>query len=336
MTVTRKSRAPQRAQPHVGRQKATSVAIAPSTPEQPKLRPAALPALEAQLRLIAAGGIFLLGLWSYWPILSELVDTWSVEPDYSHGFLVAPLAIYFLWARRASFPGLARGGMLLGLALLAVSCVLRYLSARFYFSFLDAWSILPWAAAIVATLGGMRLLWWSLPSILFLWFMVPLPFSAEGLLSHPLQRIATKISCFTLQLMGQPAFSEGNTIVLGSHHLEVAQACSGLRLFMGVVALAFAYVVLVRRAWWERAALLLAVVPIALVANSARIVGTGLLLQVLPDESHALAHDFAGWVMIPLAALMFWGVLWYLGRLFSEEEVMDMASVVREAELSRP
>src|SRR4029434_1076694 len=93
------------------------------------------------------------------------------------------------------------------------------------------------------------LLVWCLPSIGFLWFMVPLPFGWETMASLPLQKIATKLSCYALQLLGQPAFAEGNVILLGEHQLEVAQACSGLRLFISVLAVAYGYVAPLRRGW---------------------------------------------------------------------------------------
>ena len=272
------------------------------------------------------------GAWAYTPTFLALVATWNREPDYSHGFLVLPLALFFLWARRASFPGFGPSSPLLGLPLLAVAVAMRYFSGRFYFDFLDGWSIVPWLAGTVAITGGRRLLWWTLPSIGFLWFMVPLPFGWETMLSLPLQKVATKLSCFALQLLGQPAFAEGNVIQLGDHPLEVAQACSGLRLFVSVVALAYAYVTLVRRTIWEKAILILSLVPIAIIANATRIVATGLLFQYTSSETaHKFAHDFAGWAMIPLAAAMFWCVLWYLGRLIREEEVLEMSTLVRES-----
>ena len=130
--------------------------------------------------------------------------------------------------------------------------------------------------------------------------------------------------------MGQPALSEGNTIHLGEHQLEVEQACSGLRIFVGIVALAFAYVIIVRRPWWEKALLLVSVVPIALVANATRIVGMGLLTQLVSTEAgQHFAHDVSGYVMIPFAAGLFALVLWYLGKLIREVELVDVSATVR-------
>ncbi len=156
--------------------------------------------------------------------------------------------------------------------------------------------------------------------------MVPLPFSAERMFSLPLQGIATRISTWTLQCLGQPAFAQGHVICLGEHELEVAQACSGLRILVATVALAFAYCVLIRKSWWKRIAVVLSTIPVALIANATRIVITGLLYQVVSAEAgQKFSHDVAGWIMIPLAAALFAAVLWYLDRLFPEMQEVEVA-----------
>src|SRR6476469_608955 len=54
---------------------------------------------------LVMGGIWLVVVvWAYWPLLLELIATWQREPDYSHGFLVIPLALAFLWIRRGNYP----------------------------------------------------------------------------------------------------------------------------------------------------------------------------------------------------------------------------------------
>ncbi len=292
--------------------------------------------------------------WSYWTTLERLVATWIREPDYSHGFFVLPVALCFLWARRNRFPGTAWGirsqavngacpsGLTVhapgriywaGLLPVAVSIAMRLAGAHYYLEALDGWSIMFWVAGVVWLFCGPRVLWWSLPAVLFLWFMVRLPFRIEQQLSYPLQTVATNVSCWVLQLLGQPALPEGHTIVLGEHVLEVEQACSGLRIFVGIAALAYAYVVLVRRVWWEKGLLLLSALPIAIVANVLRVVATGLLFQYCAkgDTAKKFSHDAAGWVMIPLAAALFALVLWYLDRLWQEVEVLEVGAIARRA-----
>ena len=268
--------------------------------------------------------------WAYWPTLVGLVRAWDSQPDYSHGYFVVPLSLYFLWVRKGCFPGAAKGVAWAGLILVAASIGMRVLGAHFYIRAIDRWSIMLWVGGIVWLFWGRRVFWWSLPSIAFLWFAIPLPFRVERWLSLPLQRVATKLSCWVLQLLGQPALGQGNTIHLGEHQLEVEQACSGLRIFVGIVALAFAYVIIVKRPWWEKALLLVSVVPIALVANATRIVGMGLLCQLVSGEAGKhFAHNVSGWVMIPFAAGLFGLVLWYVDNLVQEVELVDVATSIR-------
>lgn len=266
-------------------------------------------------------------LWAYWPTLAKLVAVWNREPDYSHGFLVAPLAVFFLWVRKDRFPGTVGKLAWAGLLVIGLSIAVRALAAYIYLDALDGWSIMLWLAGVAWFYGGWRLARWAMPSIAFLFFLVPLPFRVETSLSYPLQRVATRLSCWILQCFGLPALAEGNTVLLGDIHLEVEQACSGLRIFVGVFALAFALLILLRRTWWEKAIVLLSVVPVALVANASRIVATGLFYRWMSGEgAQHFAHDFAGWVMIPYAFALLALVVWYLGKLYPTVEMIDVGS----------
>jgi exosortase/archaeosortase family protein len=119
--------------------------------------------------------------------------------------------------------------------------------------------------------------------------------------------------------------------LLGSQRLEVAQACSGLRLFSGILAVTFAFLVVFRRPLWEKLVLICAAVPIAIVSNVARIVATGLLYQATDNVwARGWAHDWAGGGMVLMAAALFWLLLLYLRQLVREEQVMEMTDVVKQ------
>ncbi len=126
-------------------------------------------------------------LWAYWPTLVAMVDQWERQPDYSHGYLVVPLALFFLWSRRAKLPWADIQPSLWGVALLLLTTVLRVLASMYYLVPLDGWTLPLTVAGLVCLLYGKKYLWWALPSIVFLWFMVPIPYSAERWLSVPLQ-----------------------------------------------------------------------------------------------------------------------------------------------------
>jgi exosortase len=282
-------------------------------------------------RWLAAAGLAMLAAfaWAYWPTLTGMVAQWIRQPDYSHGFLVLPIALFFLWSRRSTFPRGQLEPSMAGALVLVLGCAIRILAGLFYLSPLDGWTIPLWVAGTVWMLCGWRCLKWSLPAIVFLWFMVPIPFSAERWLSFPLQKLATQLSTAVLLMLGQPALAEGNTVWIGDHQLFIAEACSGLRIFVGVFALAFAIVLFSRWSWWQKVLTLLAAAPVAIIANVGRIVVTALLYQLVSGEAaEKFSHDVAGLVMIPVAAALLFLFLIYLGRLFPEvEEITPMAMV---------
>ena len=269
--------------------------------------------------------------WAYWPTLVNMVHAWESQPDYSHGYLVAPLALFFLYTRRGSLPREEMHPSWWGALFLLAVVAMRVLAGRYYLTPLDGWTLPLTMAGAVWLLWGFATLRWSAPAIAFLWFMVPIPYSAERWLSVPLQAVATKLSTIALVMLGQPAIAEGNVILLGEHTLFVEEACSGMRIFIGIFALAFAFALFSRWSWWQKAIVLLSVLPVAIVANVTRIVVTGLLYQwVSGDAGQKFSHDIAGFVMIPFAALIFWMVLIFVDKLFPlVEQISPTAELFR-------
>ena len=286
--------------------------------------PVAQEPIAPQIKIAAAVALVIGCVWAYWPTWAHLIHVWETVPDYSHGWLVIPISALILYVRRDSMPKMWEGIAWTGMLLIVTSVVLRWISGVLYVEAFDGYTIVLWAAGCVWLLCGWKMFYWALPSILFLLMMIPWPFRAERLFSHGLQTVATKMSTWSLQFLGQPAIAEGHTILLGEHQLEVEQACSGLRIFISIIALCFAYVVISRSAWWEKLILVLCIAPIALVANTTRIVVTGLLYQMASTEWGAkFSHDLSGYLMVPFAAGLFWLVLWYLSKLFPEVRLGD-------------
>lgn len=214
--------------------------------------------------------------------------------------------------------------------MIVVAGTMRMLGAYYYLEPVDGWSIPFWVGGAIWSVWGRAVAKWAAPVLFFLFFMVPLPYTMESMLAQPLQAISTKLSAVLLQFMLVPAFAAGNTIVVGDQTLEVARACSGLRIFVGISALAYVFIVAFRRPVWTKIMILLAILPIALLANSLRIVATGVLYQFdLNETAKHLSHDVAGFVMIPLAAGMFALFLAYLDRLFVPVTTSNVTDLIR-------
>jgi exosortase len=268
-----------------------------------------------------AVAVGLLGVlaWSYWSTFVELVHIWDSSPDYSHGYLVVPLAVWFLWRRRGTLPWSELAPSWAGLSLIVLAAAARLAAARFYFPELDGCSLPLWLAGVCWLLGGRALARWAAPALAFLLFLVPLPASMETLLSQPLQALATTMSTWILQCLGQSAIAEGTTILLNDHILEVERACSGLRMFYGILALAVAYIIVTRARLAVSLVLLAAVAPVAIAANVMRITLTGLLYEYASSEAaKRFSHDLAGVLMIVLALALFGLVLWTAQKTFRQ------------------
>jgi exosortase len=276
----------------------------------------------AMLLLVAALAVL---AWGYWPAYQDMAVEWR-NPQYSHGYLVPVFALIMLGLRRDHLARIKLDVYPAGLPVIILAGVLRF-AENYYFGqeWVDSVSLLVFLAGLALLVGGWPALRWAGPSIIFLVFMIPLPFTVEVTFSGQLQLIATTASTYVLQTLGQPALSQGSVIIinrgesLNEVRLNVVEQCSGLRMLLIFFALSTAVCFLMRGTWWEKSLVFVSAVPIALIANITRISVTG-LLYVYSDEKFAqlVFHDLAGWLMMPFALILLWIELRILARLFVE------------------
>lgn len=264
---------------------------------------------------IVAAALFALAFWAYWPTLTAMVRKWVSDPQYSHGYLVPIFAVVLLWLRSKHAEPIQWRFDWRGLALLMLSLLLRCGNlATWNIDWLDGAAFVIAVGGIVAVVGGLAALNWAWPAVMFLLFMIPLPYRIERILGGRLQGWATHASSVLLQLLGFPAAAEGHTIVLQDLRLGVAEACSGLSMLLIFVALAVAFAAVIKRPLLDRAILVASAVPIALAVNILRITATGALhIWVGPKVADLVFHDLAGWLMMPVAL----GLLWLEQRFLS-------------------
>jgi exosortase len=244
---------------------------------------------------------------------------WFDDPQYSHAYLVPAFSLVLLWLRRKELTGADLRPNWWGVVPLFVGVGLRLAGARYYLEWLEGMSLLFVLAGAALLLGGRPALRWSWLAIAFLFFMIPLPYRVETMLSQPLQGLATRVSTYALQTIGRPAFAEGNVIVVGDVRIGVVQACNGLGMLILFFALATAVAILIRRPWLDKALIVCSAAPIAVVANVVRITVTSILHETVGGRLADLVfHDLAGWFMMPFALGLLWIELRILARLLIE------------------
>jgi len=252
-------------------------------------------------------GITLLTLsaWLYATTLARLVMQWWSDPNFSHGFFVPAFSLFLLWQDRSRLRQIQPEPTLWGLPVIVFAMCTLILGVFGAELFLSRMSLLVLIAGLTIFFRGWKTLRAVLFPLLFLVLMVPLPAIVFSQITFPLQILASKLSAWLLPFLGVPVLREGNVINLPAMPLEVAEACSGIRSLLSLTTLAIMYGYLMEKRISIRIVLALASVPIAVVANGLRIVGTGLLVQYWdPDKAEGFFHAFSGWLIFVVSLLM--------------------------------
>lgn len=252
--------------------------------------------LAAMAALCAAIGVLYAGVWS------SLVRQWSSDDNYSHGFLVVPLALYFAWERRAALASAPLKPGWFGAVVIAGSLAVwaaGILGAELFLTRVSMIGVIGGTIWFVWGLAHLRIL---LFPILFLLLMIPLPSIIFNQIAFPLQLVASQAGEAVISAAGIPVLREGNVLVLPARTLEVAEACSGIRSLVSLLMLAIVLGYFTERRRGARIAIVLASVPIAILANAARVAGTGLTAEwISPAAADGFFHTFSGWLVFVVA-----------------------------------
>jgi exosortase len=241
----------------------------------------------------------------YFRIAGKLVFDWFDITDYSHGPLVPLFSIYIMWDNRNVLRNTPVRPSWGGLPLVILGLCIVILGVYGADLFLSRTSFLILLAGLIWTFMGRSMLRAMLFPLLTLLLAIPFPEIVFNKITFPLQLLASQLASDILPLFHVPVLHEGNVIELPAMKLEVAEACSGIRSLMSLFTLAIFYGYFLERGTWRRVFLALASIPIAVAANAARIVGTGLCVQYWdPEKALGFFHEFSGWVIFVISLML--------------------------------
>lgn len=264
-------------------------------------------------------------LYTYWNVALALVAQWAADPDYSHGFLILPLAAFFAWKRRGALAALPPKPTPWGLVAVAGSLGLLAAGVAAAELFVARASFVGVVAGSILFLygrGHLRVLAFPLG---FLLLMIPPPEIIFSQIALPLQLFASRVGELVLRTSGVPVLRDGNVLELVGMRLEVAEACSGIRSI--VALLAFALVIgELACSTTHRWILAASTLPIAIVANAGRVAVTGLAAhQWGPTAAEGLLHATSGMVVFGVAV----GVLVLIDRAMSSRRACAVEECTR-------
>ena len=247
--------------------------------------------------------------WLYRHVIVKLVHDWATDDNYSHGFLILPLALYLVWERRSRLAQIEIRPRALGLAIMLVSVgvlAAGTLGAELFLMRISMLGVLSGVIVFLCGWGYLRAL--AFP-IAFLLLMIPLPVIIFNQIAFPLQLLASQAGESVLMLFGIPVLREGNVIVLAHTTLEVAEACSGIRSLVSLITLGIVYGYFSDPRTSVRVAIALSTIPVAIIANGLRVAGTGVAAQYYGSAAaEGFFHEFSGWVVFVVAFAAIFGV----------------------------
>jgi exosortase len=263
----------------------------------------------------------LLSLWLYGPTLAHLLAQWWHDPNFSHGFFVPLFSAFVVWQERGRLAQLSVQPSWAGLGIMIPALLILVVGQMGAELFLARFSMLLLLAGLIVLFLGWNFLRALYLPLTFLVLMIPVPAIVFNQITFPLQLLASRVAAGVLPVLGVPVLREGNVIVLPSMPLEVADACSGIRSLMSLGTLAIIYGYLMDRRVSVRVLLAVASIPIAVAANSLRIVGTGLLVQYWdPEKAEGFFHAGWGWIIFVISIVALYLLHHLLLAVWPEEQ----------------
>jgi len=275
-------------------------------------------------------GAALLGLFFRWIHTQHLFSRSHME-DWGHAYAIPLISGYMIWQVRKELAATRTSVFWPGLAvvLLGIWCYFLFnMSPAVSNHMLQGWAVvltvLGSALTVLGPRAGMRLF---LP-LAFLVFGITISERIMIAITWELQLLASQGAFVTLSsigsLFGFSAAVEGNilTVITGdgrTHDLNVAEACSGMRMVIAFIALAGAVALLGAKLWWQRVAVILLAVPVALLMNVVRVAVLGLASLVDADLAAGDAHTLIGTLLLVPALGLFLGAVWALKRIVRED-----------------
>lgn len=256
--------------------------------------------------------------------LSEVVERWIKQEEYSHGFLIPLVSLYILWEKRLMIAVEYRSGSWLGVPVILVALLVAFIGEISALYILVQYAFLLLLAGFAITALGRAARHTFIPIVL-LAFAIPLPYFLEAVLTARLQLLSSEIGVMFIQWMGIPVYLSGNVIDLGAYKLQVVEACSGLSYLFPLSCLGFIAAYFYQAPLWKRAVLFLSTVPITILMNSFRIAVTGWLVDRWGIAmAEGFLHDFEGWIIFVACAGILALEIELLERITRRRGLMDV------------
>jgi len=266
------------------------------------------------LGMLALVFIGLIGL--YYEILLGLIEDWSTNDNYSHGFFIPIISLYMIYTMRPELKKIIIKPAQWGLLFLIIGLGQLLIATTGSEFFLQRTSMIPVLLGLILFLFGSNYTKKLLLPVCYLLFMIPLPAILWNKIAFPMQLFSTNLTEKFVQFIGISVFREGNILHLAQTTLEVVDACSGLRSLTTMFALSAALAWFASYSLPKKWFLFFMAAPIAIFANIIRLTSTAILASKYGSEvAQGFLHEFSGVVTFFLGLALLIGVNTLLSKI---------------------
>ena len=270
------------------------------------------------LQLVLVGLVFAV---LYSKAISKLISDWSVDPNFSHGFLIPFVSLYMIWHKKYELSELPKNSEKTGIIVILFGMLVHVLGNVGAELFLMRFSMVITLAGMVIYFYGYAVFKKCLIPILYLILMIPIPSILWNKIAFPLQLFAAKVSAQMIDFIGIPVFREGNILHLSNTSLEVVDACSGIRSLTSLLALTGIFAFIAQFSHFKKWVLFLSAIPIAVIVNVIRLTITGAMAAWIgPETAHGFLHDASGFIIFGAALAMVY-CLYLIGMKLENKKV---------------
>ena len=280
----------------------------------------ALPrAWQRSLAALTAAWLVLMTLFAHdWLAMG---DQWWNTSTYTHVLLIPPIIAWLVWQRWPQLRLIEPQGWSPGLLAFGGALLLWVLGAFAGINlFRQMGAVAMLIAATLALLGPKTGRALAFP-LVYMAFLVP--FGDE--LVPPLQLITAKMTIALVQVTGIAATIDGVFIHTPAGTFEVAEACSGVKFLIAMIAFGVLACHVCFRAWKRRVAFMVLCIVAPILANGLRAWGTVYIAQTIgADRAGGFDHIVYGWVFFALVIALVIALGW---KFFDRDPAAPMADV---------
>jgi len=257
---------------------------------------------------------------------------WWDSSTYNHVLLIPFILGWLISLRWREVIKIAPQGWWPGLVLFGAAGFLWLLGDFAGLSLATQLGTVLMAQASVLTLLGPRASAALLFPLAYMLFLVP----AGDELIPTLQTITAAITMALLDISNVPAHIEGVFITTPGGYFEVAEACSGVKFLIAMIAYGALVANVCFRSWPRRIAFMGLSVVMPILANGVRAWGTIYIAQSQGIEfAVGFDHIFYGWIFFAVVMVLVMGVAWKFFDRAIEDRMVDAGAIAANPRLAR-